>query len=267
MERVVWKRGRCGVVRLARKAGPYRVFLSYRRTDAWGEAKLLQQDLAQRFGEDNVFMDFSVKEGDDFPTVIEAALVDSDVVLVLIGERWLSTTGGDGERRLDDPKDWVRHEIELAGAHEKRIIPVLLHGAEMPSDAELPETISYISFRQAVSIHRNTWNRDLSHLETRLMKSKPRNRFASIRELATIASTPALVRNALVKPCAIAFGVLIVATGVLLKDVWLVPVGIAAYLALGVITFFSLFEAESVGARQRHARLEREASDVATSTS
>jgi hypothetical protein len=79
-----------------------------------------------------VFQDVdSIRPGDDFAAEIEAAVGACSVLLAVIGPRWL-TVEGDSGRRLDDPQDWVRLEIEAAIQRRVRIIPVLIDDARMP---------------------------------------------------------------------------------------------------------------------------------------
>src|SRR3990170_4013782 len=111
----------------------HRVFLSYRREDAAGHAGRLADHLLDRFGQGSVFMDVeSIEAGADFTAAIERAISASEAVLVGIGPGWLDATTSSGSKRLDDPADFVRREIEAALASEVRVIPVLVGGASMP---------------------------------------------------------------------------------------------------------------------------------------
>ena len=58
-------------------------------------------------------------------------------MLALIGRRWLTITDEDGRRRLDNPSDFVRLEIEAAITRNVRIIPILVDGARMPRADDL----------------------------------------------------------------------------------------------------------------------------------
>jgi len=119
------------------RAGPSKVFISYRRTDAGWPTRWLADRLAGQFGAGVVFQDVdSIRPGDDFAAEIEAAVGACSVLLVVIGPQWLAAAG-DAGRRLDDPQDWVRLEIETAIRRGIRIIPVLVDGARMPSADEL----------------------------------------------------------------------------------------------------------------------------------
>jgi hypothetical protein len=62
-------------------------------------------------------------------------------------------SGGEAGRRLDDPQDWVRLEIEAAIKRGVRIIPVLVDGARMPSASELPSSLQGLARRQAVALN------------------------------------------------------------------------------------------------------------------
>src|SRR3954468_21144856 len=90
-----------------------RVFISYRHDDSSGWAGRLRDTLVER-PEYEVFRDVEAIElGDDFVAEVERRLDWCDVVLALIGPRWLNVTR-DGQRRLDMPDDYVRHELEGA---------------------------------------------------------------------------------------------------------------------------------------------------------
>jgi hypothetical protein len=129
-----------------------RIFISYRRADASWPALLLADRLARQFGDDVVFQDLvSIRPGDDFAAEIEAGMGSCSVLLAVIGPRWLAEEG-DGRRRLDDPQDWVRLEIESALRRGILIVPVLVDGAAMPSASELPPSLQSLAGRQAITL-------------------------------------------------------------------------------------------------------------------
>jgi TIR domain len=129
------------------------VFVSYRRDDAAYPAGWLVDRLVGRFGVDRVFRDVdSIQPGDDFVEDIMTAVGSCAVLLAVIGVRWLAVTGEDGRRRIDDPEDFVRLEIEAALARNVRVIPVLVDGARMPSAADLPASLQGLARRQALEL-------------------------------------------------------------------------------------------------------------------
>ncbi len=133
---------------------PMKIFISYRRDDSAGYAGRLFDFLAARFGSENVFMDIdTIEPGDDFRKVIANAVQTCDVVLVMIGRQWLTIPGPDGQRRLDDPGDWVRVEVATALANPNvRVIPVLVRGASMPGEHELPGELRELAWRNALEL-------------------------------------------------------------------------------------------------------------------
>jgi len=143
-----------------------RVFLNYRREETSGHAGRLFDDLTDRLGGSEVFMDIDrIAPGLDFVLAIDDALDGCDVVLALIGRRWADITNADGVRRLDDPDDFVRLELEKAlGRTDVRVIPVLVHGASMPSSGSLPEGLRSLARRQAFELSDTRWHYDLDML-------------------------------------------------------------------------------------------------------
>jgi hypothetical protein len=128
-----------------------RIFVNYRRADAAAHANLLYEWTSDRYGESSVFKDVdTIDPGRDFERAIERAIGSSRVMLVVIGRDWLA--GGDGRRRLDEPDDYVRLEIESALRADIRVIPVLVAGARMPAAAELPESLRPLTRRHAFEL-------------------------------------------------------------------------------------------------------------------
>src|SRR6266516_14124 len=114
-------------------AGVGGIFLSYRRQEGSDFAGRLADRLAGRFGEGQVFFDVdAIEPGVDFAEEISRAVAACQVLLAIIGLDWLTTTDERGRRRLDDPDDIVRLEIEAALACGVRVIPILVEGAVMP---------------------------------------------------------------------------------------------------------------------------------------
>jgi len=89
-----------------------RIFISYRRTDSPDVAGRIYERFAARFGRKNVFKDIdNIPVGTDFRAVIEDALLNCQVMLVVIGPNWLDAKDAEGKRRLDNPEDFVRIEV------------------------------------------------------------------------------------------------------------------------------------------------------------
>ena len=154
-----------------------RVFISYRRGDASAWAGRLRDGLTARLDEDDVYQDVvTVDVGEDFALSIDSALERCDVVLAVIGPQWLSIVGTDGDRRLDDPDDYVRIELGRALALNKRVIPVLVGGATMPAVDRLPDDLTQLGLRQAFTLDDAKWQRDVHDLANRLL-GPPRSRW------------------------------------------------------------------------------------------
>lgn len=125
----------------------------------------LYDRLADRFGEEQVFIDVgSISPGLDFADVITQAVSVCEVLLAVIGPHWVNATDADGRRRLDDPDDLVRLELEAAFAADLRVIPILVEGAVMPRRDELPESISSLARRNALTLRHETFRSDMARL-------------------------------------------------------------------------------------------------------
>ena len=126
------------------------IFISYRREDAAANAGRLYDHLSDRFGADHVFMDVdSIAIGVDFTKAVVAAVSACSLLLVLVGKDWLSSTDSNGRRRIDNPDDWIRIEIEAALQRDIPVVPVLVDGAELPYADDLPPSLRPFVRRQA----------------------------------------------------------------------------------------------------------------------
>jgi hypothetical protein len=127
-------------------------FISYRRGQSELAANTLGESLARKFGEQRVYLDTASNEiGEEWPQRIEQAILACRAMLVVIGPHWSEARTPGGSRRLDDPSDWVRREIELGiQRREIAIVPVLHDGAQMPPSVDLPPSIRPLTGYQAV---------------------------------------------------------------------------------------------------------------------
>jgi glycerophosphoryl diester phosphodiesterase len=142
-----------------------RIFISYRRQDSAYPAGWLYDRLAERFGPDQIFKDVdSIELGDDFVETITNAVGSCDILLALIGQEWLDIAGSDGSRRLDDPDDFVRLEIEAALDRKVLLIPILVEGALMPAADQLPPSIAPMVRRQALELSPTRFRADTERL-------------------------------------------------------------------------------------------------------
>src|SRR2546430_14763973 len=141
------------------------IFLSYRREDSEGQAGRLYDDLVAVFGPDSVFMDVAaIQPGRDFRKSIDQSLNSCGVFLSLIGRNWLTAKDTSGQRRLDDPADFVRIETGAALKRDIPVIPVLVQGASAPKPDQLPDDLKELAFRNAVELTHLRWDSDVQVL-------------------------------------------------------------------------------------------------------
>ncbi len=157
------------------------IFISYRRGDQPGFAGRLADALATTFGADNVFRDIEdIHPGEDFAATIRSQLQTVGVMLVLIGPAWL-TASNNGVRRLDEPEDFVRLEIEAGLQSGKPVLPVLIGGVSMPAEKELPPSIGALARRQALVLSDASWASDLARLVQSIKPLLPLRRRLPLR--------------------------------------------------------------------------------------
>lgn len=146
-------------------SGTLGIFISYRRDDEPHLAGRLNDHIVAEFGRARVFMDVdSIDPGLDFIDVINNALEKCQVLLVLMGTKWIDASDSHGKRRLDNSCDYVRLEVESALARGIRVIPVLVEGVRMPYADELPERMSSLVRRNAVTISHGRFNADVDRV-------------------------------------------------------------------------------------------------------
>jgi hypothetical protein len=141
------------------------IFINYRRGDEPGFVQALLGRLEQAFPADRLFIDVDhIPPGEDFVRVLESQVAECDALLAVIGRGWLDAADESGHRRLDDPNDFVRVEIESALKQGKRVIPVLVHEARMPRADELPEALRPLATRNAVRLTHERFRADVQGL-------------------------------------------------------------------------------------------------------
>lgn len=151
---------------LSKRKKKHDIFISYRREDSEWAAGRVADSLMREFGEDRVFLDTSsIRPGKDFPKVIKDRIKATNIMLVIIGKRWLIASHDEsGIRRLDDEEDYVRWEIALALDENLEIIPVLIDGVQMPRRNFLPTLLERLVDKNAYDLNAKRYRRDMKSL-------------------------------------------------------------------------------------------------------
>jgi hypothetical protein len=141
------------------------VFLSYRREDAAPYARSLQIQLRERLPDAKVFMDLdSIEPGLDFAEVIREAVDSCAVLVALIGGQWATLADEKGRRRLDNPDDYVRFEVQSALERGVRVIPVLVDGAKPLQQQQLPSGLQELARLNALELSYGRYQYDADRL-------------------------------------------------------------------------------------------------------
>lgn len=145
------------------------IFISYRRKDSQAATLGLAEQLRGIFGFNHVFLDNTIDPGNKWPDRIEQALESADILLAVIGPRWLTASDKYGRRRIDIESDWVRREIKTAIKMRIPIIPILVRGANLPEDSEaLPDPLRPLLDYKWFILSDESWDRKLRELIQRL---------------------------------------------------------------------------------------------------
>ncbi|NOY00283.1 MAG: FHA domain-containing protein [Verrucomicrobia bacterium] len=128
--------------------------ISYRRKDSTDITGRIYDRLIANFGKKAVFKDVgSIPLGVHFAEHISATIKRSRVVIAVIGSEWWGSSDDTScSRRLDDPKDFVRIEIESAIENNIPIIPLLVKGMHMPNETELPDSLKRLAFYNGIPV-------------------------------------------------------------------------------------------------------------------
>ena len=141
------------------------IFINYRRSGDWSYARLLFGELEKKYPPKQIFMDVdSITPGEDFVRLLNEKVAQSDIFLAVIGPAWLEARDKDNRRRLDDPGDFVRIEIEQALKTAARVIPLLVDGATMPDPRALPESMRGLCNRNALRLSQDRFGTDAQQL-------------------------------------------------------------------------------------------------------
>ncbi len=153
-----------------------KIFISYRRQDSTVITGRIYDRLVAAFGERTVFRDIDdIPAGKDFRAVLETEVGKSNVMLVIIGPQWAGITDSHGNKRLFDPNDFVRIEVESGLKRpDITVIPVLAMGASMPAANELPDSLQELAYRNAVMVRNDPdFDYDTKRLIHQLKRSEP----------------------------------------------------------------------------------------------
>jgi len=148
------------------------IFISYRRSDSADNAGRIYDRLVEEFGPDPIFKDVdSIPLGTDFKDYLNQKVSECNVLLAIIGDRWVDASDATGKKRLEDPDDFVRVEIESALEKGVPVIPLLVRGAQMPVEENLPLSLRKLVYRNGLQIRPDPdFHHDMDRLVSALDK-------------------------------------------------------------------------------------------------
>jgi hypothetical protein len=151
------------------------IFINYRRDDAPGVAGRLGDRLASSFSRSEIFMDVdAMKPGLDFVKQLDEQVSKCDVLLAIIGPGWLNATDDKGRRKLELARDYVRIELASALKRDIPVIPLLVNGAAMPSEDDLPDDLKSLANRHALDLRHTRFASDSEAIISALNGILPR---------------------------------------------------------------------------------------------
>jgi TIR domain-containing protein len=105
-----------------------------------------------------------IEPGVDFVKALDDQVAQCSAFIAVIGPGWADLKSAEGQRRLDQPNDHVRIEIESALKRDIRVIPVLVDRARMPTANELPDSLKPLSRRNAITLSHHRFGPEVDEL-------------------------------------------------------------------------------------------------------
>ena len=178
-----------------------KIFISYRRDDSAGYAGRVHDQLVEKLGS-NVFMDVDgIPLGSNFVKALNDEVAKCSALLAVIGPDWLDARDKKGQRRLDNPHDFVRVEIGAALNRQIPVIPILLEGTTIPSADQLPSDLQELSLRNGIYVHHDSFRNDMDRLvlglKAQLRGGNWRDILSSARDERTDRAGPGWTKRAL----------------------------------------------------------------------
>jgi hypothetical protein len=99
----------------------------------------------------------------------------------------LNAPDSKGNRRLDDKHDYVRIEIASSLKRDIPVIPVLVDGATMPAESDLPEDLSSLARRHALELRHTRFASNADAIISTLRTVLPKTKRSWVVPLATAA--------------------------------------------------------------------------------
>jgi WD40 repeat protein len=177
-----------------------KIFISYRRADSRKDAARIYDRLVEAFGKENIFKDVNdIPIGSDFRGVLREAVAACDVQLVIIGRQWLDVTDEEGNRRLDNPGDFVRIEVESALQRDRcLVVPVLVDHTSMPRADALPPDLRELAFKNATVVRDDPdFHNDVTRIIDALRQRYSENTSVSAPQPTHLPSKPFDIRAAI----------------------------------------------------------------------
>jgi hypothetical protein len=176
-----------------------KIFISYRRDDSAAIALGIGQYLAREFGLQKVLIDVDMRAGTTWKAALDNQLAECKVLLAVIGPNWLDACDDAGNRRLEDPEDWVRNEVASALDRKLTLVPVLIGGAKLPNRADLPKVLEGLVDHQSAVVTTNGFRNEMGGL-ARDIRAILNDHYRVWRWLAVVALVSVLGAPAVTAP-------------------------------------------------------------------
>jgi hypothetical protein len=170
-----------------------KIFISYRREDSSYASGEIARRFASVFGKKSVVLDVdNIPPGQDFRDHIQHHLEACDLLVAVIGKNWLTARDENGQLRIQNPRDWVRIELETALGRESKIpvIPVLLDNVPPLKVEQLPDNLKELAYRQAHAVRPPT---DFDHDVDTLIQKIKAQKATSLRWPLVVGSTAMII--------------------------------------------------------------------------